>query len=242
VFAARELPRGEVVRIAHTKTHVFFRIGGWTIVLPIETTARFPNVDAVVPKIDHAVARWHVGEGEAPALVKMLDTLPAAKEDQAPVTLDLARPIIIRARAEEEKHCTEVMLPRSRLEGKAVRVAVDRRYLQRALELGFRSVQITAPDKPILCQDSKRLYVWVPLDPKSSLVPQANAIRIILSASADKGRRTVTASASTQRPVPAAPVPSASSRGRVRVFGGFLYCARSLWNLVRKHRRKERVK
>lgn len=243
IFAARELPRGEVIRVAQTKTHVLIRIVGWTIALPIETSTRFPNVDAVIPKADHVVSRWHLGADEASALVKMLDNLPAAKEDQAPVTLDLARSIVLRARAEEEKRCTDVVLPRSRLEGKAVRLVADRRFLQRALELGFRSVLITAPDKPISCQEGKRLYVWVPLDPKSALAPQANAIRVILPAIADKSRRALATTDTVRRPVPVAPIPTPiPSTSRSRAFDGFLSVARSLWSLVRKHRQKERTK
>ena len=134
--------RGEVVRVGLTKTHVLFRIDGWTIALPTDSAARFPKVDDVIPKTDPAATRWHVSDDESAALATLLDKLPAAKEDLAPVTLDLSRPVAIRARGEGEKRCTEVMLPRSRLEGKALRMIVtNRHFLKRALELGFRSVR-----------------------------------------------------------------------------------------------------
>ena len=188
IFGSRELPQGEVVRAANSETHVHFRIGGWTIALPVETSTRFPNVDAVIPKADQAIARWHVHADEASALAAMLDKLPAAKEEHAPVTLDLARPVVIRARGEEEKRCTDVALPRSRIEGKTLRVAVNRCYLQQALRLGFRSVLITGPDKPLLCQEGKRMYVCVPIDSTNALAPQSNAVRVMLPAVADKSR------------------------------------------------------
>jgi hypothetical protein len=242
IFAARELPRDELVRVAQTKTHVCFRIGGWTIALTIDSSARYPNVDAVIPKADQVKTRWRVGDDEAPALVKMLDSLPAAKEDQAPVTLDLARPVVIRARGENEKRCTDVALPQSNIEGKTLRMVVNRHFLQKALELGFRSVLVTAPDKPLLCQDGKRLYVWVPLDPANALAPQSNAIRVMLPALVDKSRRSMAAPEPAKRQMPAAPVPPSPSRNRAFVFDGFLSVARSLWGLVRKQRQKEDAK
>lgn len=157
VFAAKEIARGEVVRVAQSKTHVFIRIGGWTVALAIETAVRFPNVDQVIPKVDLVTTRWHIGGDEGPALAAMLDRLPAAREEQAPVTLDLAAHVIVRARAEEEKRCTDVVLPGSQREGKPARIATDRQFLQRALRLGFRSFQFTDPEKPVLCREGNRV-------------------------------------------------------------------------------------
>lgn len=84
VFAAKEIPRAEAVRIAQSKTHVFVRIGGWTMALALETVARFPNVEQVIPKADLVTTRWRIGADEGPALAAMLDQLPAAREEQAP--------------------------------------------------------------------------------------------------------------------------------------------------------------
>ena len=238
IFAARELRQGDVVRVAQSKTHVFIRIGGWTIALRIETATRFPNIDAVIPKAAGITTRWFVGADEADALAAMLDKLPAAKEEQAPVTLDLTRPIVLRTRAEDEKRCTDLVLLGSSLEGKATRVAVDRRLLQHALEMEFHSFQITDAEKPILCQEGKRIYVWTVLDPKSALAPQAGAIRLMLPATADKSRRTIAIPESTERPVPVMAASSAPSRGRSHVLAGFFACARSLWDLALKHHKK----
>jgi len=210
--------------------------------LAINSATRFPNVEAIIPKTDHAVTRWHIAPEEAPALAAMLDNLPAAKEEHAPITVDLGRTVTIRARAEGEKRCTEVMLPRSRTDGKAMRIVTSRQFLQQALEHGFRSFSIMAPDKPILCDGKDRLYVWVLQDPKAALAPQTNALRVMLSPVAGKSRRTAAAGEPSQRPVAAAPARRGSSRSPFRVFDGFVNCARSLWHLVREHRQQERVK
>ncbi len=241
IFGSKELSKGEVVRVAKSETHVHFRIGGWTIALAIETSTRFPNVDAVIPKPDQAIARWHVNADEASALAAMLDKLPAAKEEHAPVTLDLARPVVIRARGEDEKRCTDVALPRSRIDGKTLRVAVNRRYLQQALRLGFRSVLITGPDKPLMCQEGKRMYVCVPIDSTNALAPQANALRVMLPAMAQKTRRTTAVPEPVECVVPTSSVSRAPLRSPLRAVDGFVNCVRSLWDLVREHHRKERV-
>jgi len=40
---------------------------------------------------------------------------------------------------------------------------MDRNLLLRAVQLGFRQIVVIRPDKPILCQDEKRTYLWMPL-------------------------------------------------------------------------------
>jgi hypothetical protein len=241
VFTARELPQGEVVRVAKSEKDVLVRIGSWTIALRIDSMARFPNVDSAIPSFDQVITRWSIPDEEVPALVKLLDDLPAAKEDTAPVTLDLAKRVAIRARAEKEQTCTEVAVPSSSVQGKAVRIATNRRFVQQALKLGFRTFQIVAPDKPIMCQGDKRLYVWVPLHPESVLAPQSQAARTPLPALAKKNEsRTPAAQRSKLPERGAAPTP-APTHGQ-GMFSGFFNCARDLWTLVRNHHREESMK
>jgi hypothetical protein len=241
VFAARELPHAEEVRVAKSQTDVLFRFGSWTIALRIDAAARFPNVDTVVPKRDHAATSLHIPDDEVPTLMKALDNLPGAKEDTAPVTLDLAKRAVVRARAEKEERCTEVVLANSSIQGKPMRISVNRRFVQQALKAGFRTFQITAPDKPVLCQEKERLYVCMPLHPESVLLPQARATRAPLSTVPMKNDSRM---AAAQRPKfqAADSAPEVVPANSLGMFDGFLNCARDLWTLVRKHHREERVK
>lgn len=241
VFASRELGSGQVVRVAQSKSHVHFRIGGWTIALPIETCARFPNVDTVIPKANLATTTWHIAEIEALPLAALLDDLPAADEEMSPITIDLGKLPAIRARAEKETRCTEVGLPRSRVDGKATRIVMNRVFLQRALELGFRSFVVTAPDKPILCLDGKRLYVCITHDPNSALPAQRNAMRIMLPATSTNEGATPTAPKQGRHSPVSVPIAVVPSRSPGRSLNGLVQCARSLWDLVRKQRRDQRV-
>jgi hypothetical protein len=40
---------------------------------------------------------------------------------------------------------------------------MDRRYLLRALKLGFTEILVASASQPVLCKDSKRTYLWMPL-------------------------------------------------------------------------------
>jgi hypothetical protein len=199
------------------------------------------KVDTVIPKANLETTTWHIAENEALPLAALLDDLPAADDEMSPITVDLGKLPAIRARAEKENRCTEVGLPRSCVDGKATRIVLNRFFLQRALELGFRSFRVTAPDKPILCEVGKRIYVCTTIDPESALSPQGNALRILLPMhSADKHATPIAPRHARHSPVnvPVAVVPS---RRTGRVFNGLIQCARVLWDLVRKQRRDKRV-
>jgi hypothetical protein len=95
-----------------------------------------------------------VGEASLPAL-------PGRDQEHSPVTLSLGAAAIVRS---GEGAIREVPLARSRVLGPALEVAVDRRYLLRALRLGFTELVVVSADQPIACRDGGRTYVWMPLD------------------------------------------------------------------------------
>ena len=87
--------------------------------------------------------------------------LPNKAEEQ-PVALELrAKPVLcIRM---EDGPATEVPLERSTITGKPVRVLSDRRYLLRALQLGFAEIHVGDSGSALCCRDEQRTYVWMPL-------------------------------------------------------------------------------
>jgi hypothetical protein len=177
-FGCRELRSEEKVSIGHTDTHVALHIGPWTLFLATDTKARYPDTASVIPKADGKVSRLQLSEEDAGFLSRALLKLPGKEEDLAPVTLDLGEQVVVRARAEGSQESSELILARSHCLGPAVRVAVDRRYLVRLVRLGFREVQLNGPTRPLLCQDERRLYLFMPLDDKAALPPQENVFRI----------------------------------------------------------------
>jgi hypothetical protein len=242
VLGSPELPDDTPVQVAFSEGHVLFRIGPWTIVLKVEANARYPNVDALVP-VDVTPRTCCVfDEAEAEALQRILRELPGSKEADAPITLDVNARVALRARAEKEPRCTEVSLPSSTCEGVAVRIACNRLMLQRALALGFRTVQIRSDSKPLMCQDERRTFLWAPLNTEEVIAPQRYSVRVSLDAGAD--------AAGSARPnrlllrlhVPPQTAPHAANhQPTARRPSSLGQVARGLWSLVQKFRRQEKA-
>jgi hypothetical protein len=59
------------------------------------------------------------------------------------------------------------------------------------LQLGFNRISVYGADKPLVCRDEKRQYVWQPLEPKSVLSASTDAIRLSSTDSAPVEKSTV---------------------------------------------------
>jgi len=62
-------------------------------------------------------------------------------------------------------------LAASQLVGEPIVLNTNRRFVERALRLGFRSVGLFEPELPSLCVDDRRRYIWMLLD-KGSIIPR----------------------------------------------------------------------
>jgi hypothetical protein len=180
VYAAPELS-AEGLRVGWTNSHVALVNGPWAVLLKTEGGSRYPDYRSVIPATRGATSVLEVEAGDAAFLLENLGRLPGAEEDFAPVTLELGGQVALRV--SHAGQVTEAVLSRSRASGPAVRVAMNRRYLLRALQLGFARVQVVAPDKPLLCRDNRRTYLWMPLD--NAEPPSPDALRLD-SASAER--------------------------------------------------------
>jgi hypothetical protein len=170
-FAGRLLASVTPVAIGRTETRVAVQAGPWTFTLPIDMTARYPDVRGVIPRPSDRSTRLRLGPGDAALLIKALPSLPGRDDDFRPVTLDLATRPAVRARAEKGDAEEEVVLARSTVTGPPVRLVSDRRYLLRALRLGFTEIEVGPGDRPVVCRDGKRTYLWMHLSAKEALPP-----------------------------------------------------------------------
>ena len=192
VFAAPELAGGREVRVGLSAGHVLFRIGPWTVALKAAEGEHYPNVEAAIPS-GHSVTTWRPGPGEAQALARLLPRLPGGGREPTPVTLELGRGVVVRARDEGDARPTEATLPSSCVTGTKVRFATDRRLLARACALGFSSFTVAGPGQPAVGRDGSRMFVWVTLDAKDALPPHPFPVRISLNGAQEdaNGSRTV---------------------------------------------------
>ena len=178
VFTAKELPTEEQVFIGRTEDWVSVRVGQWTMHFLVDKAGSYPKLQDQIRAVETATSKLHVSEADAAFLVQTLDRLPCNEDAFRPVTVDLNGQVCIRAKPEGSSQVTEVLLSSSSLEGPATAINTDRRYLARALRMGFREVLIFEHDRPLQCQDDHRSYVWMPLSPEGVIKPAENMIRI----------------------------------------------------------------
>ncbi len=178
VFGHRELAEAESIMVGRTNTHVCVRAGNWTIFLLIDCQGRYPRIEEVIPRNVAGGTTWRLDVEDGVLLRQALPKLPAPEDDDTlPVTIDLNGHAVVRAGAAGQR-VTEVVLSRSQVSGPPVRVAADRRYLQRALELGLTEFHVAKPDAPVLAQKDGVRFVWMPLSKTAVLAPSTDAVRV----------------------------------------------------------------
>jgi hypothetical protein len=196
-FGCPEFRREAEVSVGRAGGHVAVRAGPWTFALAIDSQARFPKAEQVIPRVTGDVARLLLAEEDAALLGRSLAVLPGNGGEHAPVTLDLGRPASVRARAEGQDYAVELVLERSEATGPPTLVCVNRGYLVRALALGFREFHFAGPEAPGLCRDGTRQYVWMTLG-KGGVVPAGPGdVRVYSATEGEPVKETVCASQPT---------------------------------------------
>jgi hypothetical protein len=155
-----------------------FRIGSWTTYHEIRKDARFPGVEELLADQDALTTQLRLNTQDARFLEAALDRLPGSEELNSPATLELNGKVAIRAVAPVTSQITELVLNGSSYSGPAITINTNRRFLSRALQLGFREIGISSVEAPIVCREAHRLYAWQPLSGDAALVPADNVLRI----------------------------------------------------------------
>src|SRR5439155_6388667 len=122
--------------------------------------------------------RLQLAPDDAEVLARVLPRLPGKGEEDEPITLDLDGQAVIRAKAQDQKEPTELILSRSTVSGPAVRFRSNRQYLARAVGLGFTEISVLKPERPIVCREQGGMYLWMPLGPTGALPPSPNSVRL----------------------------------------------------------------
>src|SRR5262245_16306862 len=162
-FAGRELMGQSDVRLGRRGKRLLLQAGPWLLQVPAEGARGYPDVGRVIPPAQGEATRLRLDAEDVSSLLEKLPGLPGHDEEHAPVTLALGATIAVRGHAGKGP-AQEARLPRSRAIGPAVQVAMDRRYLLRALRLGFRELLVISSERPLVCRDDRRTYAWMPLD------------------------------------------------------------------------------
>ena len=146
---------------------VTLEVGPWLFDFGVDDHLRFPDVDRAVPNAGAAVTRLHLDARDVEDLIRRLPRLPGHDDPRRPVTLDLGHAVAVRSRSAAGED-TDVILPHAKWEGPSLRVVMDRRYLLRALKLGFAEIAVADARQPLYCKDATRTYLWMPLSEEDS--------------------------------------------------------------------------
>jgi hypothetical protein len=177
LFAHREL-QAESAAIGKSADHVVIRVGNWTFWLPVEKEHRFPRVDDIIPSPQSASTQVAFAQSDLRFLAEHVARLPADENCNLPVTLDLNGDVAIRGCNADKSNITELVLSCSHREGHEVRLATNRKYLERAAKLGFDRLFVYGARQPVLCYDEHRSYVWALLEPSDVVERTAKTLRI----------------------------------------------------------------
>ncbi len=178
LLCSRELRRGKSVEVGRTAEWVAFRSGPWTIWLRINEQARFPNVMELVNQGPETVATLKVPDADAEFICSALKPKPFHQGESGKVTLDLNGEVTVRARESGQEQQRDFVLCRSERSGESLRINTSRHYFTRALQLGFREINLSGKDTPASCREGHRTYVWALLTQADVVQPQPDAVRI----------------------------------------------------------------
>ncbi len=162
---AKEFESTQQVRVGvdDSRAWLSLQTGDWTVHLPVDPISRFPKIEPLIQRTGHECTTLILTEEDSERLRNGLGDLPAAKEAYSPVTVDMNGQVIIRARGEDEQRVTELRLGSSVSRGIASCFETNRKYLQRASEMGFREIESSLQDSRVSCRDGNRLYLWMTL-------------------------------------------------------------------------------
>ena len=166
------------VEIGFSENWLTIRIGAWTIHSLLEKDRRFPDVEGCIPAASTVKARLCLSETDACFLERSLSRLPADATFNGLVTVDLNGAIAIRSKSPECPLPTELVLRSSSRTGNDICLSTHRRYLERAVRLGFRELGFVSPEAPAVCSDARRTYFWAVLGQEGIVKPNSNAVRV----------------------------------------------------------------
>lgn len=168
VFRSREFAECRPLRIGKTETHVVIQLGPWQVFLRIEKEKRFPKIEQIIPNADTARTRLMLDPSDAEFLASTLSRLPHGEDNDPAVTLNCNGRIVVSARPAGQSQGTALVLSRSGHSGEQVALRTDRKFLKRAVRLGFRDVYLQGSASPLFCDDTNRKYIWQPFEGKPS--------------------------------------------------------------------------
>ncbi len=192
LFALKDFVRLNAASIGFQDKAIVIASGPWRFTLPVETDAKFPNVDQVIPDRQRSTNRVQLDPGDRDALSSCLSQLPGNTEELQPVILDLNGHVAVVGKSKQGTSCTVCLeLDRSLHLGPDLRAGTPRHNLAYAAKIGADSLFLYGKDKPILACGPGTQYVWMPLRNQDLTVDlaQSQCVRTSTVTTSSKSRR-----------------------------------------------------
>ena len=148
VFGSKELRSDQPVDIGNTDDWLSLRAGSWVLHFRLNKEGRFPKVADVIPSADTATTMLRLFPADRDFLAQALKRLPCNDALNQPITVDLNGAVAIRAQPEDGRQVTELLLTGSERVGPPVCFNTNRKFLARALALGFQEILVFDPKAP----------------------------------------------------------------------------------------------
>ena len=178
LFSSRELPADQPVDVGLTANHGVFRMGPWTVWLPIEKQGRYPRVEDIIPAADSAKTRLSLSAEDVSFLLEVIPRLPTETDQQGRITLDLNGQVAMLAKGDGPSPVTQVVLRNSHRSGDEMRLNTDRQFLVRAAQLGFHEIELHGSESPVVCRDERRIYLWSVLEEAAALTTGPDTVQL----------------------------------------------------------------
>ncbi len=192
LFALKDFIKLNVASVGLQEKAIVIASGPWRFTLPVETDARFPNVEQVIPDRQRSTNRVQLDPGDRDALSSCLSQLPGNTEELQQVILDLNGHVAVVGKSNQGTSCTVCLeLDRSLQIGPDLRTGSPRHNLAYAAKIGADSLFLYGKDKPILACGPRMQYVWMPLLNQDLAVDlaQTQCVRTSTVSASSKRRR-----------------------------------------------------
>lgn len=171
VFGCPELQGTTSVACGITGTQLVIQAEPWTLHLPLEQDARYPNVEAVIGRYSKAINRVYFDPRDLEFFAANVRHIPGADQQYSPLTLDLNGHVELAARGDSQSQSVRIRLSRSVHVGQRVCCTANRHYLHLAAKLGLTELLRFGECDPLVCRGEHVVHLWQPL---SGVTPPEN--------------------------------------------------------------------
>lgn len=178
IFKQKELWSGNSIRMGRTAEQIAFACEPWTVWLTVQKEGRFPHLEDIIPAANSALTRMVLDERDVDFFLNTVPRLPCDESLHKAVTVELNGHVALLARAENAAPITRAILNHSRREGAELRWLTNRDYLLRAVQLGFREIELRGNAAPAVCRDARRAFVWSLLTPTEAIVADSDVVDV----------------------------------------------------------------